>query len=239
LQGIEYAKSIGVGRRVAAFFGILRIISGAFGAFRKDILDRIGGWDVGPGLDGDITFKHRKLGYKIAYEPDAVCLTHSPATFKKLAKQRYRWDRSLIRFRLRKHRNLLFPDANFTFRNFFSTMDNILYNLILNINWWIYYIYLFSEHYHLLGYLLPMNYFLYVISNLIQFSVYLAVTRNKEMRKRQFRLFLYMPLMPLYTGGFLRIVRTWAYIMEFFFKKSYEDSWNPWKVSKAAKEKGL
>ena len=53
LQGIEYAKAISTGRRITSYLGILRIISGAYGAFRKDALDRIGGWDVGPGLDGD------------------------------------------------------------------------------------------------------------------------------------------------------------------------------------------
>jgi biofilm PGA synthesis N-glycosyltransferase PgaC len=71
-------------------------VSGAFGAFTKDALDRVGGWDIGPGLDGDITVKLRKLGYKIVFEPDAVCQTNVPNTFKKLVKQRLRWDKSIV-----------------------------------------------------------------------------------------------------------------------------------------------
>jgi hypothetical protein len=41
--------------------------------------------------------------------------------------------------------------------------------------------------------------------------------------------------MPLYTGLYLRIVRTYAHIMEFIHKASYADRWNPWKVSRVVK----
>ncbi|MBK8366870.1 MAG: glycosyltransferase [Bacteroidetes bacterium] len=138
LQAIEYMDTISVGRISTSELGIYRVISGAFGAFRKEALDRLGGWDIGPGLDGDITVKIRKLGYKIHFEPSAVCQTSVPVTFKKLIKQRLRWDKSLIRFRLRKHRDVFFPNDSFRFSNFISFVENITYNLILNVKWYFY-----------------------------------------------------------------------------------------------------
>lgn len=50
LQALEYLKTITTGRTVNSMLGILRIISGAFGAFKKDLLLRVGGWDVVPDL---------------------------------------------------------------------------------------------------------------------------------------------------------------------------------------------
>jgi glycosyltransferase involved in cell wall biosynthesis len=67
LQAIEYLKTISVGRIIAPQLGIYKIISGAFGAFRADVIDSIKGWDIGPGLDGDITVKIRKSGFKTVF----------------------------------------------------------------------------------------------------------------------------------------------------------------------------
>jgi biofilm PGA synthesis N-glycosyltransferase PgaC len=71
LQAIEYADTISTGRITTSYLGIYRVVSGAFGAFKREALDRVGGWDIGPGLDGDITVKLRKLDYKIAFESEA------------------------------------------------------------------------------------------------------------------------------------------------------------------------
>jgi len=236
LQGIEYGKSISIGRQVTSYLGILRIISGAFGAFRKDILDRIHGWDVGPGLDGDITLKIRKLKYKVQFVPQAICFTNVPVSFYKLAKQRYRWNRSTVRFRLRKHFDILTPDENFSALNLFASLDSVLFNFILNFYWWIYVfdmLFNFMEH---TQYLLVINYALYIISNFFKFSVILLLSPNEKIRRKDFNLLIYLPLMPFYSGIYLRAVGMYAQIMELFFKKSYEDPWNPWKVSRMAKK---
>ena len=105
LQAIEYYDTISIGRIISSHLGIYRVISGAFGAFKKEVMDEIKGWDIGPGLDGDITVKVRKAGYKIKFASEAVCLTNVPNTFRKLIKQRMRWDKSLVRFRMRKHKD--------------------------------------------------------------------------------------------------------------------------------------
>ncbi len=240
LQTIEYMKSISVGRTIASFLGVLRIISGAHGAFRKDILERLHGWDVGPGLDGDITLKFRKLGYRVVHEPDAICYTNVPLSFIRLAKQRYRWDRSLVRFRLRKHVDMLLRPTVYKTRNFLTLLDNLVFNVVLNIKWWIYVVQLLmvaaSTNFAL--YIIVVNYILYFSINVIEFMVACMVNKRTVM-VRELVLIPFLPLMPLYTGVFIRLVRSYAYLMEFIFKSSYNDRWNPWKVSKISKQEKM
>lgn len=239
LQGVEYMKTITLGRLVASELNIMRIISGAYGAFRTDVLRKIGGWDVGPGLDGDITVKFRKIGWKVVFEESSVCYTNSPLLFIKLAKQRFRWDRSLVRFRLRKHANVYLPESNFNFATFITLADGVLYNFVFNYLWWIYIFGLLIMAPKNLDYILVTNYFLYMFSNFAQFSIIIWAVGVKSFRKKDWSLILFLPLMPLYSGMFLRLVRTYAQIMELIFKVSYDDPWNPWKVSRVVKEKGL
>jgi cellulose synthase/poly-beta-1,6-N-acetylglucosamine synthase-like glycosyltransferase len=236
LQAIEYLKSIPIGRRITSLLGILRIASGAFGAFRKDILNRFGGWDVGPGLDGDITVKVRKLKFKVAFEPRAICFTSVPVTVRGLARQRTRWGRSLVRFRMKKHRDIFFPNQNFSFLNLISSVENVFYGLILNILWIVYIGDILLNLPHTAKFIIPINYLLYCMSNLSQFIVIMAVS---ERRKEELKLAPYIPLMPFYMGLYMRIVRTWAYVSELFLQSSYKDPWNPKKVSDKAREIGI
>jgi cellulose synthase/poly-beta-1,6-N-acetylglucosamine synthase-like glycosyltransferase len=237
LQGFEYTDAISIGRMVSSYLGIYRVVSGAFGAFRMDLLQRVQGWDIGPGLDGDITVKFRKLGYKIKFEDRAVCHTSVPNTFQKLTKQRLRWDKSLIRFRLRKHSDVFFPHQNFSLTNFISFIENITYTLVLNIKWYVYAIDMLFNFSSLLPFILMMNIFLYTGANMFKLMVF---NLFRERTNAPFSYFiLYVPLMVFYHGYYLRIVRTIAYAQEFFFKKSYKDPWNPVKTSVKALEIGI
>lgn len=233
LQAIEYLDAISIGRTVSSELGIYRVISGAFGAFSREALDRLGGWDIGPGLDGDITVKVRKLGYKIFFEPNAVCLTNAPNTVKKLVKQRLRWDKSLVRFRLRKHRDVFFPTYSFRFSNFFSFAENITYNLILNITWFLYIMDMVMNYSSELKYIITMNILLYTVNNYFKFLFFSPFRERKHAPNYYF--LPYIPLMVFYFGYFLRIVRSIAYVQEFLFKASYNDPWNPQKSSRHAK----
>jgi len=236
LQAIEYLKTVSVGRIITSQLGIYKIVSGAFGAFKPEILDSIGGWDIGPGLDGDITVKIRKSGYKIHFQPTAICLTNAPEKFKVLTKQRLRWDKSIIRFRVRKHRDVYMPTKNFNFLNFLSLSENVFYNVVLDILWWIYIIDIATSSLDLLRFVIPMNITLYFVMGYVQMgSIYLFSERRKE----ELYLWPYVSLMTVYTGVYLRIVRTAAYYKELFFKRSFEDPWNPVKSSSQAKRHGL
>ncbi|MGR8921055.1 MAG: glycosyltransferase family 2 protein [Gammaproteobacteria bacterium] len=238
LQTIEYMKSLSTGRTISSQLGILRIIAGAFGGFRRDVLERLGGWDVGPGLDGDLTVKLRKLGYRVVHQPRAACYTNVPDSFRKLAKQRYRWDRSMVRFRLRKHRDILLPSAGFNVLNFLSSAENIFFNLVLNVKWWIYIAQMIMCHPDTLGVVLVINYGLYTLTNTAEFLLALMLLGHTA-RRLDYKMALYVPLMPAYTGFFLRLVRTFAYLMEILHRASYTDRWNPWKVSRIARRENL
>ncbi|MFW5775074.1 MAG: glycosyltransferase family 2 protein [Chitinivibrionales bacterium] len=232
LQALEYAKSISVGRRVASQFGILRIISGAFGAFRTDILRTLGGWDVGPGLDGDITIKIRKMGYRVIFAPSALCFTNTPVSFKALTKQRFRWSRSLIRFRLRKHIDMLLPRDNFNWANCVLLMDNLFLGFFLNINWLIYTISIFARYRGNVGTILVVNILLYTLLSAAQLLVVLVLSPSRSVRAHDAKLSVYVPLMSPYSGLYLRFVTILAHFSEFFFRSSFRDPWNPWKVSR-------
>jgi cellulose synthase/poly-beta-1,6-N-acetylglucosamine synthase-like glycosyltransferase len=237
LQSYEYNDAISIGRMVSSYLGVYRIISGAFGAFRRDALEQVQGWDIGPGLDGDITVKMRKIGYKVVFEDRAVCQTSVPNSFKKLTKQRLRWDKSLIRFRLRKHKDVFIPDENFSFLNFLSFVENIFFTIVLNLKWYFYIIDIFINFPGILGMVIVMNFFLYMCSNTFKLLLFNFFRERKN--SPIYIYFPFIPLMVIYHGYYLRIVRTVAYIKEIFFKSSYKDAWNPEKTSIKAKQIGI
>ena len=98
-------------------------------------------------LDGDLTVKIRKLGYQVIHAPEAVCYTNVPSSVRALARQRYRWDRSMVRFRLRKHRDIFDrKSANFRWSNFWSGAENVLFSMGLNAKWWVYFVQVLILH---------------------------------------------------------------------------------------------
>ena len=236
LQAIEYLKTISVGRIVTSYLGIYRIISGAFGAFRMDALKQVGGWDIGPGLDGDITVKLRKSGYKIKFVHEAVCLTNVPTKFKVLWKQRSRWSKSLVRFRLRKHKDVFRPHKGFSVGTFFGFVENIFYNFVLDIKWYIYVIDMLINYSSWFFFIIPFNILLYIVAGYMQQFVAYCFSERREEEKK---LWLYVPFMVFYTALFLRLCRTYAYFKELFFKSSYKDPWNPQKSSYQAYKHGV
>jgi len=238
-QALEYFKAISIGRTAAGILRLLRIVSGAYGAFPREVLDRIGGWDVGPGLDGDLTVKIRKLGYDVVHEPRAICYTHVPDRVRSVAKQRYRWDRSMVRFRMRKHSDIFnLRWSSFRWVNFTSSGENVLFTLLLNGKWWIYFGQMLILHPASVKYMIAINYVIYSITNAWQYLV-ARIALGDNMTPPERSLWIVVPLMPLYTGVFLRIVRSFAHVMEIVHRASYDDAWNPWKVSRVAREEGL
>lgn len=238
-QAFEYLKTITLGRTASTEYGILRIVSGAFGTFRTDTLRRLGGWDVGPGLDGDLVLKMRKLGLKIMHVPDSVCYTNLPTNLKSLAKQRYRWSRSLVRFRMRKHNNLLDPRSPFGWTDLATVIDNIFFMVILDIKWIVYTVQLILMNIGAIPFILLTNLILYTTNNLINYGLIKSILAINNTREPHRGLLFMIPVMPWYFGFYLRTIRSLGYIMEGLFQASYWDPWNPWKVSKEAIKEGV
>lgn len=228
LQALEYLKVIMVGRMVTSELGIYHIISGAFGAFERETLDKIGYWDIGPGLDGDITQKIRKAGYKVVFAKEAVCMTNVPDRWWRLYLQRRRWSRSLVRFRLRKHSDILLPNRNWRVINWLSNMESIFYDCICNYLWFYYLIGLLFTYTEKLLEIMVVAWIIRLIFTFIAFSVIMLVS---ERRREEFYLIRFLPLSTFYTGYFLRVTRLISYTTEFFFFRSFRDEWNPRKTS--------
>ncbi|MCH5181994.1 MAG: glycosyltransferase family 2 protein [Prevotellaceae bacterium] len=228
LQALEYLKTIMVGRMVTSELGIYHIISGAFGAFERETLERVGYWDIGPGLDGDITQKLRKAGHKVVFANQAVCMTNVPKSWTRLYIQRRRWSRSLVRFRMRKHFDILVPNRNWRFINWLSNMESIFYDCICNYLWFYYLLGLLFTYTEKLLEIMVVAWIIRLLFTIIAFGVILLVT---ERRREEFHLIKYLPLSTFYTGYFLRVTRFISYTTEFFFFRSYRDSWNPRKTS--------
>ncbi|MGN1376346.1 MAG: glycosyltransferase family 2 protein [Prevotella sp.] len=236
MQELEYLKTIQVGRMVTSTLGLYHIISGAFGAFDAKAIRDVGCWDIGPGLDGDITQKLRKKGAKVYFAEDAVCLTSAPVKWYGLWRQRMRWSKSLIRFRMRKHIDILEPNKNFSFSNFLSNMDNIIYDCVFNYVWLIYIITLIFTNTDKLPEILLIGIIIRFLFSIVAFLVIMMVSERAHEEKR---LALILPIQTFYTGYFLRLARLIGHTMEIFLFSSYKDVWNPKKTSVTARIEGI
>jgi cellulose synthase/poly-beta-1,6-N-acetylglucosamine synthase-like glycosyltransferase len=132
-QVVEYIRSFAVGRIAFTKYNALVLISGAFGIFHKEFIQKIGGYltpflasklvhEYGGIKEGTVCedieltvrmqryIREKKLSKKIAFAPHPLCWTEVPETLSSLSKQRNRWQRGLIET-LRYHRKMLFNRA--------------------------------------------------------------------------------------------------------------------------------
>ena len=236
MQALEYLKTIQVGRMVTNALGIYHIISGAFGAFERKKLMEIGMWDIGPGLDGDITQKIRKSGDKVYFAEDAICMTSVPTQWHVLFKQRQRWSKSLIRFRLRKHFDILMPYKHFSILNWLSNMENLVYDCFFNFIWMFYIVSLIFMHTDRLMEIFLVGWMIRYCFSLVAFGVIMMISERASEEKK---LLPFLLVSTFYTGYFLRLTRLLAHIKELFFFSSYKDAWNPKKTSELAQIEGI
>lgn len=236
MQALEYLRTIMVGRMATDMMGIFHIISGAFGAFETETIRQLGGWDIGPGLDGDLTQKIRKAGYKVRFANKAVCLTSVPTKWRKLFVQRLRWSKSLIRFRIRKHRDILWSNKNFSFSNMFSNLDCIFFDCICNYVWLFYIITLILSNAGRIFDIVIVGWLIRLSFSMVSFLVMQMVSERSGQERRLGALLVFHTL---YMGYFLRIARLFGHTAELFWYSSYHDNWNPRKTSEVAQLEGI
>ena len=104
LQALEYVEGLNMLRSAQSSLGIINIVPGPVGLFRKEAV-RAAGWYSSDTFaeDADLTLTLRIAGWKIVYEPLAISYTEAPETLYQLLKQRYRWTRGMLQS-FRKHR---------------------------------------------------------------------------------------------------------------------------------------
>lgn len=113
-QIVEYLRAFLAGRMGWDAIECLLIISGAFGAFRKDVVVEVNGYSNNTiGEDMELVVKiheylrKNRVKYKIKFIPDPICWTQAPETINDLRGQRRRWQIGLMDS-LFRHKKLLF-----------------------------------------------------------------------------------------------------------------------------------
>jgi cellulose synthase/poly-beta-1,6-N-acetylglucosamine synthase-like glycosyltransferase len=112
-QVIEYMRAFLIGRVAQSAMNALLIVSGAFGVFRRDAVVAVGGFRHDTiGEDMEIVARLHRWArengrrYRIVFQPDPVCWTEAPESWRSLRNQRNRWQRGTLQV-LSYHRDLL------------------------------------------------------------------------------------------------------------------------------------
>ena len=114
IQVLEYLRAFLLGRMAWERLDGLLLISGAFGAFDREIAINAGGYNtktVGEDMELVVRMRRymleRKLPYTVSYIPDPLCWTEAPDNASIFKKQRSRWMRGTIET-LWIHRKMFF-----------------------------------------------------------------------------------------------------------------------------------
>ena len=106
-QAVEYVTAQNLERRALSRFEAIMVVPGAVGAWRRSALDAAGGYPTDTlAEDQDLTIAIQRLGWRVAYDADAIAWTEAPERFRALARQRFRWAFGTLQC-LWKHRAVL------------------------------------------------------------------------------------------------------------------------------------
>jgi cellulose synthase/poly-beta-1,6-N-acetylglucosamine synthase-like glycosyltransferase/spore germination protein YaaH/peptidoglycan/xylan/chitin deacetylase (PgdA/CDA1 family) len=106
-QSIEYVTSQNLDRRAYARINSLTVVPGAVGAWRREAIVQAGGYTTDTmAEDMDLTWRIRRIGWRIENEAHAIGYTEAPDSFTALFKQRFRWAFGTLQC-LWKHRRAL------------------------------------------------------------------------------------------------------------------------------------
>ncbi|MGL4636818.1 MAG: glycosyltransferase [Beijerinckiaceae bacterium] len=228
MQSIEYLSGMVLGKAQLDMFGQLCMISGAFGAFRREAWERVNGMDPGPGEDLDISLRLRMAGYKLAFAHRAVAYTDVPLTLFNLLRQRNRWERDSLWLRYRKYGRMFNPfRADFMPSEVVHQIEFTLFTLVtaLIFPFYIVYVWLFfgDSFFEIMA-------ITAVLTLTLDLSVYVCAvlaSGNKEHWK-------YLPFIPVYgffQSYIMRCARIYSFINEWIYSASRHDSFAPPKVN--------
>ena len=223
VQTIEYAIGFSLGRRILDALGILPIVSGAFGAFRRAAIEQVGRQDVEVGEDADLAMKLRRAGWTIRFAAEANALTLVPETVASFIAQRLRWDRGLITIWMRKFRGALNPrPSTFRLLNMFSVVDVLIFQVLLALAFPAYLVWLYYYLGDFAATIIGATLLGYAALNLVAFFAAAAVGLQVP-----FRLVIYLPLYTALQIILIRPVRFVAIVQELIFRSSYRDLYVP------------
>lgn len=238
LQALEYLLSIHVSKVGLSEFNAVNNISGAFGIFRREFIEKVGGWDTGTAEDLDITLrmKHyfgRYPGLRIVFEPRAMGHTDAPDTWSGFFKQRQRWDGDLYYLYVRKHAQSFNPDL-LGWRNvILQVWTGLFFQLVMP------FIILFYSAFSFLvmppGFILGVWLLIYLLYGMISTVFYLAhILLISERQIEDLRLAWLLPVLPVFTFA-QRIANGLATLKEIAGKAHLDSSMAPWWVLRKSK----
>jgi len=106
-QSIEYVTSQNLDRRAYAIINSVTVVPGAVGAWRREAIMHAGGYTTDTmAEDMDLTWRIRRIGWRIETESNANGYTEAPDSIRSLFKQRFRWAFGTLQA-LWKHRRAL------------------------------------------------------------------------------------------------------------------------------------
>ena len=107
-QALEYIVAQNLERRALSALGTLTVVPGAVGAWRRELLMKLGGFPVDTlAEDQDLTIAVQRAGHRVLFDGSAVARTEAPATVRGLARQRFRWAYGTLQC-LWKYRDMTF-----------------------------------------------------------------------------------------------------------------------------------
>lgn len=146
-QKLEYITGLNLFKVAQSFLGMVTVIPGPIGIFRKSVVQSVGGYRSSTyAEDCELTLRMLLAGYGTVYIPGMIAVTEAPEDITSLVAQRYRWSRGIvqairenIRWLFLPHKNLrnfvillymavesiLIPAANFIFA--FLSLEFVLY----------------------------------------------------------------------------------------------------------------
>jgi cellulose synthase/poly-beta-1,6-N-acetylglucosamine synthase-like glycosyltransferase len=91
-QTLEYVTAQNLERRALARLGCVTVVPGAVGAWRRDAVERLGGFPTDTlAEDQDLTMALQKAGHRVLFDSTAVAWTEVPDRLRGLLRQRFRW----------------------------------------------------------------------------------------------------------------------------------------------------
>ncbi len=106
-QSIEYITSQNLDRLAYAVINSVTVVPGAVGAWRREAILQAGGYTTDTmAEDMDLTWRIRRIGWRIETDSDAIGYTEAPDSFRALFRQRFRWAFGTLQC-LWKHRRAL------------------------------------------------------------------------------------------------------------------------------------
>jgi biofilm PGA synthesis N-glycosyltransferase PgaC len=97
LQQYEYMLGLNFIRKGLSNFGIVTVIPGPIGIFKREYLEKIGEFKEGSlAEDAELSLRIMSMGYKIISEPNMISYTEAPESWEDLLRQRRRWNKGIF-----------------------------------------------------------------------------------------------------------------------------------------------